>query len=112
MAFKDLLVHLDGSEQSNTRLRLACRLAKDHGAHLTGLHVMEPLPVVALAGAGLGESMDFARVISVERDRAAGTAQQIEANFLEQIRRDGVDGELRTIGGPSQRHCDPVCALY
>ncbi|MBV8524279.1 MAG: universal stress protein [Acetobacteraceae bacterium] len=99
MALKDLLVHLDGSEQSNTRLGVACRLAKEHGAHLTGLHVTEPLPVVALAGAGLGESMDFGRLISVERDRTRGTAQRIEAKFLEQIRGDGVDGKLETVEG-------------
>ncbi|HEX5773151.1 MAG TPA: universal stress protein [Geomobilimonas sp.] len=40
MKFKDILVHLDSSPQSMNRLDLAIRIAKDHGARLTGLYVV------------------------------------------------------------------------
>ncbi|CAK0744656.1 Universal stress protein UspA [uncultured Gammaproteobacteria bacterium] len=37
MAVKDILVHLDGSERSRTRLEIAIRLAVRHQARLTGM---------------------------------------------------------------------------
>jgi len=41
MALKDILVHLDITPRCATRLELAARLAMRHGAHLTGLHVID-----------------------------------------------------------------------
>jgi len=38
MEFKDILVHIDNSQQCATRLDLAIRLAGRHQAHLTGLY--------------------------------------------------------------------------
>lgn len=40
MEFKDILVHIDNSQQCATRLELAVKLARDHKAHLTGLYVI------------------------------------------------------------------------
>lgn len=40
MNLKDILVHIDDSPQCATRLDLAINLAKEHGAHLTGLYVI------------------------------------------------------------------------
>lgn len=40
MQFKDILVHLDSSPQCANRIDLAVGLAKEHGAHLTGLYVV------------------------------------------------------------------------
>lgn len=40
MEFKDILVHIDNSAQCASRVKLAVRLAEDHGAHLTGLYVI------------------------------------------------------------------------
>ena len=40
MQFKDILVHIDNSPQCVDRLDLALRLARQHGAHLTGLYVV------------------------------------------------------------------------
>ena len=41
MALKDILVHLDATPRSDTRLAVAARLATQWGAHLTGVHVMD-----------------------------------------------------------------------
>ena len=41
MALKDILVHLDITPRCATRLEMAARLAMQHGAHLTGLHVID-----------------------------------------------------------------------
>jgi nucleotide-binding universal stress UspA family protein len=40
MEFKEILVFLDNTEQCNSRLDLAIALARQHGARLTGLHVV------------------------------------------------------------------------
>ncbi|MGH6718553.1 MAG: universal stress protein [Alphaproteobacteria bacterium] len=39
---KDILVHVDGSPRAAVRIDLALGLARSHGAHLTGLHVIAP----------------------------------------------------------------------
>ena len=51
--YKDLLVHLDASEQAERRLDAAFRLARDIDARLNGLYVVPP-PSAALFAAGAG----------------------------------------------------------
>ena len=48
MGLKDLLVHVDNDPACNTRVDVAVALAAKHGAHLTGLHVLEALRVARL----------------------------------------------------------------
>ena len=43
MALKDILVHVDGSEESQARIEAAIRLAKLHEAHIVGLFVVFPI---------------------------------------------------------------------
>ena len=38
MAFKDILVQIDDSRSNEGRLKAAIELAREHGAHLTGLY--------------------------------------------------------------------------
>jgi len=40
MAIKDILLHLDNSPKSQTRIDLAIQIAKSHGAHIKGLYVL------------------------------------------------------------------------
>jgi len=40
MDYKDILVHIDSSPQCPTRLKVALQLARQHDAHLTGIHVI------------------------------------------------------------------------
>lgn len=44
MKFKDILVHIDNSPQCANRLDLAITLAREHGAHLTGIYVITHPP--------------------------------------------------------------------
>ena len=53
MAIKDILVHLDTTEHSPARLALAARLAARHGAHLTGVHIIDIPPASFFYGAAI-----------------------------------------------------------
>ena len=46
--FRDLLVHVDGSDAGRRRLQFAIDLALRTGARLSGLHVMPPPDVPPL----------------------------------------------------------------
>jgi nucleotide-binding universal stress UspA family protein len=50
MKFKDILVHIDNSQQCANRLQLAIKLAGEHGAHVTGLYVISHPPYTSLDG--------------------------------------------------------------
>ena len=99
MPLKDILVHVDASPHAAVRLQLAIILARQHAAHLIGLHVVDTvLPTMALAdgsggGALLGELIDQLRADGL----AAATG--IEARFRETLRREALDGEWRLAEG-------------
>lgn len=99
MRLKDILVQLDASEQSKTRLSLAASLARRHGAHLTGLHVVDAiLPIMPLASPGGGAAM-VGPLLETLRDQALAEAARVEAAFQEHLRREGVAGEWRLVEG-------------
>lgn len=93
MAFKDLLVHLDGSDQATVRLDYAAALAARHGAHLVGLHAVEgglPYGLTAdMGGASLG------LLLEELREAAEAGAARMRAAFEDRLRRDGLQGEWR-----------------
>jgi nucleotide-binding universal stress UspA family protein len=100
MALKDILVHLDITPRCATRLEMAARLAMQHGAHLTGLHVVD----IPSANYFYGAAMPFVPANPeeiVERIRAEATeaAAPVEAAFRERLRRDGIEGEWRLVEG-------------
>jgi nucleotide-binding universal stress UspA family protein len=100
MSIKDILVHLDGSPRSDARLDLAVALAADHGAHLVGLHVIDPLPPAGLYGYAAASALYdqtnlLANIVQGSKDEAA----QVEQKFRERLRRDGVLGEWRLLEG-------------
>jgi len=95
---KDILVHLDATERSGVRLRLAAELARRHQAHLTALYVVDlTLPVLVASdpggGAILADLLDDMR-----RDALAGAAK-VEAAFREKLRIEGLEGEWRQVEG-------------
>jgi nucleotide-binding universal stress UspA family protein len=100
MAFKDILVHLDGGPRSATRLAIAAGLAGRFGAHLTGVYVVD-IPSVEffygtampLAGGGAEQLVDQIRADAV------AAAAQVETAFREVLRREGLDGEWRLVEG-------------
>src|SRR5690348_15490334 len=98
MGLKDLLVHIDDARGSDTRLRLAAELARRHGAHLTGLFVIEP---PSFAGFGMPGGADFAEIETWQAVQAKhhaarlAVATRLEASFGAALRLVGVAGEWR-----------------
>jgi nucleotide-binding universal stress UspA family protein len=100
MALKDILVHLDTTPRCAIRMELAARLAIQHGAHLTGVHVID----IPSASYFYGAAMPFVPANPeeiVERIRAEATeaAGPLEASFRECLRRNRIEGEWRMVEG-------------
>jgi len=100
MALKDILVHLDGGTRTEARLEAASTLARRHGAHLTGLYVVD----IPTTDYFYGATLPFAgtgpeQVVEQMRGEAIGTAQLVENRFRERLRRDGLEGEWRLVEG-------------
>ena len=97
MAPKDILVHLDAGPRAAMRLDVAARLAARHGAHLTGLFVVDiPLPmVVDPAGGGAA----LASLLEDLRSAALDDASKAEAAFRARCDRDGIPNEWRVEEG-------------
>jgi len=109
MPLKDILVQLDASERSATRLGVAIDLARRYGAHLTGLHVADvvfPVGVVPDA-TGAGMAMMYQQL----RGTALEAAKGIERDFHEQLRRAGIPGEWRLVEGMAAEQV-PLHARY
>ncbi|MBV8616354.1 MAG: universal stress protein [Acetobacteraceae bacterium] len=92
---RDLLVVLDGSPHDEARLALALDLARRHDAHLTGF-----CPLDALAGVHPSvvvgpypEMFAFPDAVREFRARATEKARSMEAEFRNQLRRQGVNGD-------------------
>ena len=78
MRFKDILVHLDGTMQAETRLRLAAALARRHEAHLSALHVID-LELPALMASGASDAAVLADLLEGIRRDALAAVSQAEA---------------------------------
>jgi nucleotide-binding universal stress UspA family protein len=101
MAFKDILVHMDEGPRSGTRQKVAIDLARRHGAHLTGLFVIDVPGSDLFYGAampysGAGGMTDL--VSSLRADMAA-RADAMGQQFRDALRREGLDGEWRVVDG-------------
>ena len=101
MSIKDILLQVDPGPAYPGRLDLAAGLARQHGAHLTGLFVFD---------LGLAPAMPFglvdpesttilARHQAQLREDALAAASDLRAGFQERLRRDGIDGEWRLVEG-------------
>ena len=77
MEFKDILVHIDNSQQCAARLKLAIMLAREHKAHLTGLYVISQ-PHFAPQGKALELKVQQAK----ELFRSITAGAEIPAEFL------------------------------
>lgn len=98
MALKDILVHVDASKPAGARLRLAAGMARDHGAHLAVLHVVDiDMPLIASADAGGG--IAIAGIIEDMRGQALADGARLEALAREVIRREAISGEWRQVEG-------------
>ena len=98
MRLTDILVHVEATAQGERRLALALDLARRHGAHLTGLHVLE-VEVPMGGGADAGSVVLIADMIEASRHRATEAATAAEAVFREALRREQLAGEWRLAEG-------------
>jgi nucleotide-binding universal stress UspA family protein len=101
MAVKDILVHLDASPRCATWLSLAAGLAAKHGAHLTGLAVVDLPPPDVFYGFP-SAFMDVQRaedVIERLRDARLQEVASVETKFRDRLRVDGLTGEWRVVEG-------------
>jgi nucleotide-binding universal stress UspA family protein len=100
MALNDILVHLDVTPRSEARLAVAARIATQHGAHLTGVHVID----IPSANYFYGAAMPFVPanpedIVERMRAEAAEAAAPVEAAFRDCVRRNGLQGEWRLVEG-------------
>ncbi len=110
MSLKDILVQLDTTEQSASRLELAADLARRFGAHLTGLHVIDFARPAALAleTAAFVDAQQMDDLMERLRTASSDRAAKVEAEFRARIERDGIAGEWRLVDG----EVAPTIALH
>ncbi len=88
--FKHILLATDGSESSEKGAALAIELARQHGARLTAVYVVDPYPYL-----GIGEvnPMGFQAYMSAALEHAA----QAHARVMTLCQDTGIDLQLRRV---------------
>jgi nucleotide-binding universal stress UspA family protein len=94
MLIKDILVHVEVSPAFDPRLHLAIQLARRFDAYVTGVLVLPPIDVLALADSG-PVAVELASYLAALQDEVA----EAEQHFLMTLRRHGLHGEWRTDRG-------------
>lgn len=74
--FKHILLASDGSEAARPAVQLAARLAREHGARLTAVTVIDPYPYL---GIGQSNPLGFQAYMAEAHAQAARTHAKIEA---------------------------------
>jgi nucleotide-binding universal stress UspA family protein len=101
MKLCDILVHVDASPRAQMRLDIAAALARQHGAHLTALQVIDvAVPVMAMADGGGGGAV-IAELMEQMRQSALASGQKLKAAFEVALAREGIMGEWRQVEGTS-----------
>lgn len=76
MAIKDILLHLDNSPSCPARIDLAISIARNHGAHVKGLHVLShSYYAPRLTAAATAEARDI-EALFTEKTAAAGISAE------------------------------------
>lgn len=95
MAYKDILVHVDTASSAAVRLDFAAKLAQQHGAHLTALHVDTPPYIPAdIMGTGVG-----ADVIAWHREQSERRLSSVHEMIAQVQKRHGIAIEERVATG-------------
>jgi nucleotide-binding universal stress UspA family protein len=107
--YKDILVHLDQSAESDKRLTIAVGLSLEHEAHLTGLYV-KPKPYIP----PIHDLGQLPPEYLKQQEQSANTgAAEVEVKFLKAVKAAGIEYEWRCDSGlagdriPTHaRYCD------
>ena len=94
MAFKDILVHVDNSEQASVRLRLAAGLARMGDGHLVALNVRTRPSLPPFIAAQFGPEIE-----AVRRRFNDEAAREARAIFDAEAPCQGITTEWRDVGG-------------
>jgi nucleotide-binding universal stress UspA family protein len=103
MAFKDLLVHVDGSKVSTVRVDAAIRLAQAHDAHLTGLYVLPRFEIPVYAEVQVPDE-----ILAAQREAALARAAEAEKVFRVATDKAGWSSEWRFV----EDRLAPTLALH
>jgi nucleotide-binding universal stress UspA family protein len=112
-ALRDVVLVLDDSAASETRLDIAIALTQQHNAYLTGLSALDLLtparPVVQPRNSPEADAPPESALLNLgatppynysDADtQVAEKAEEIEAAFRERLRLSGVSGECRVVSG-------------
>jgi nucleotide-binding universal stress UspA family protein len=108
MSFKDILVHVDATAASRTRIRLAIKLARRFEARLSGFHVI-PEPAVP----PYFKPSAVERIARIYAQNAHAAAKRAEALFADEIGDSGaatgwecVEGDLADMIAERARFAD------
>lgn len=91
---KNILIHLDTSKHSASRLQTAIGLTNRHGAHLTGLYVVSHVEIPSFIEAQIG-----GEVIDAQIRTAAQEGQKVLEDFEKRAAATGLEFESRLIEG-------------
>ena len=94
MAIKDILLHLDNSESSESRMRFAIALAQSHEAHLTGLYLIHTWDMP-----GYVEGQIPSEVLEQQTQRVKQEASRSQEHFNTAIEHAGLRAEWRSVEG-------------
>jgi nucleotide-binding universal stress UspA family protein len=100
MALRDILIHVDSSQQSQRRVNAAINLAAAHHAHLVGLYVVSYPYIPSHIRAQI--SQEFTEQ---QQEAVRQAAVKAETDFTERVTRAGIKAEWRCLEG------DPVTVL-
>lgn len=99
MAIKDILLHIDASPRSDTRLAIACELAAQHAAHLTALYAIEPTTGPLLYGdpAGYADVAWITEMMKRLEATAREEAEKRRQSFDQRMRHHDFESEWRLV---------------
>ncbi len=95
MSIKNILVHVDDSEQVDGRLDVAVGLARTHDAHLAAIYAI-PDPLISLYA---GDGYVPTELIESQAERAHERATAARKRFEERVGRIGMEAEWREAEG-------------
>ena len=99
MKLCEILVHLDQSPRALARLDIAASLARQQGAHLTALYVIDlAIPIMAMGDGGGGGAV-IAELMEQMRQSAVTAGVKLKAGFEAALAREGIMGEWRQVEG-------------
>lgn len=101
--YRKIMVALDYSPHSGRVLERACRMARDHGAELLLVHVVEYLPPMVM-----GDEPFPSNVWVVDEQQLVETARNTMQDFVAQVKDVKVDS--RVVAGNTRLELETIAA--